>query len=164
MAGVQVVLRQPRQHDLLGARFVIAGQIALEATTARWTLTDAAEVVLGQGEMEPPRVPALFSHFQLVGLVAGQEVRGAPATLQVLPGVTQSGTNLVELAAIQVVAFTELRGWRVHVVERGDTLSRIARAAGRGTTAGDIFAANRHLFMNPDVIQPGQELRVPLLA
>ena len=53
-------------------------------------------------------------------------------------------------------------GFAVHIVEAGDTLSSIA-----DTFYGDpakfqiIFAANRDQLSDPDVIVPGQALRIP---
>lgn len=53
-------------------------------------------------------------------------------------------------------------GERSHTVGRGDTLSLIAKqfygSAGRWKT---IFEANRDQLDNPDLIHPGQTLRIP---
>jgi nucleoid-associated protein YgaU len=58
----------------------------------------------------------------------------------------------------------EVRGWsgRVHVVRRGDTLTRIARRY-YGTAAGyrTIYRANRHRVRNPNLIYPRQRLYIP---
>ena len=51
---------------------------------------------------------------------------------------------------------------RIITVRRGDTLSLIAkRAYGNPMMYSKIFAANPDLIKNPNMIFPGQKLRVP---
>jgi nucleoid-associated protein YgaU len=53
-------------------------------------------------------------------------------------------------------------GFAVHVVEPGDTLSAIAESFyGDPGKFRIIFAANRDVLDDPDVIVPGQTLRIP---
>ena len=53
-------------------------------------------------------------------------------------------------------------GYRVHVVRRGDTLSRIARENyGDPNRYHDIVRANPLVISNPDLIFPGQQLEIP---
>jgi len=58
----------------------------------------------------------------------------------------------------------EVRGWsaRVHVVRRGDTLSRISQryyGSARGVRA--IYRANRGRIRNPNLIYPRQRIYIP---
>jgi len=56
-------------------------------------------------------------------------------------------------------------GCRVHVVRRGDTLSAIARANyGNSSRYHDIVRANPLLISDPDLIFPGQQLKIPIGA
>jgi nucleoid-associated protein YgaU len=49
-----------------------------------------------------------------------------------------------------------------YVVVKGDTLSKIAqRAYGDGKKWRKIFEANKELIKDPDLIYPGQSLRIP---
>jgi nucleoid-associated protein YgaU len=49
-----------------------------------------------------------------------------------------------------------------HVVEAGDTLSKIAkRYYGDASLYMQIFEANRDQLKNPDLIKVGQKLRIP---
>src|SRR5687767_11095 len=49
-----------------------------------------------------------------------------------------------------------------YVVVKGDTLSKIAqRAYGDGNKWRKIFEANKELIKDPDLIYPGQSLRIP---
>ena len=51
---------------------------------------------------------------------------------------------------------------KVHDVQSGETLSAIAREHyGDGNAYNRIFEANRHQVQDPNVIFPGQVLRVP---
>ncbi|MEP5757563.1 MAG: LysM peptidoglycan-binding domain-containing protein, partial [Nitratireductor sp.] len=56
-------------------------------------------------------------------------------------------------------------GYRLHVVEAGDTLSKIARDAyGDAGLYQRIARANPQLISDPDLIVVGQELKVPIGA
>jgi nucleoid-associated protein YgaU len=51
---------------------------------------------------------------------------------------------------------------RTYTVVRGDNLSKIAKAIyGNANRWRDIFEANRDQLDNPDLIQPGQVLKLP---
>jgi nucleoid-associated protein YgaU len=51
---------------------------------------------------------------------------------------------------------------RTHVVVSGDSLSKIAkREYGDAQKWTKIYEANRNLIKDPDLIYPGQELRIP---
>jgi len=53
---------------------------------------------------------------------------------------------------------------RTHTVEKGDTLSHIAKAHyGKASKWRAIFDANRDLLDDPDKIQPGQVLTIPAI-
>lgn len=49
-----------------------------------------------------------------------------------------------------------------HTVERGDTLSAVAKKTlGSANRYTEIFEANKPMLSNPDKIYPGQVLRIP---
>ncbi len=51
---------------------------------------------------------------------------------------------------------------RTYTVERGDTLSHIAKQIyGKAGEWNAIFQANRDQLDDPDLIQPGQVLKIP---
>ena len=51
---------------------------------------------------------------------------------------------------------------RMHVVEKGDTLSAISKKYyGKSSDYMKIFNANKDLLKDPDHIYPGQKLRIP---
>ena len=52
-----------------------------------------------------------------------------------------------------------------HVVAKGDTLSKIAKAVyGNANKYTVIFEANKPMLKDPDKIYPGQVLRIPALG
>ena len=56
----------------------------------------------------------------------------------------------------------DVAGGSRYTVEKGDTLSHIAKAHyGKASQWRRIFAANRDLLADPDRIQPGQVLTIP---
>ena len=51
---------------------------------------------------------------------------------------------------------------KTYVVVEGDSLSKIARREyGDGNKWRTIYEANKHLINDPDLIYPGQELKIP---
>lgn len=53
-------------------------------------------------------------------------------------------------------------GQQTYVVEKGDTLSAIAQKFyGKASAWKQIFEANRDVLDNPDLIKPGQTLKLP---
>ncbi len=58
----------------------------------------------------------------------------------------------------------EVSSTRTYTVERGDTLSKIAKEMyGDAMTYPMIFEANKPMLTHPDKIYPGQVLRIPAL-
>ncbi|MFM7513380.1 MAG: peptidoglycan-binding protein LysM [Cyanobium sp.] len=69
------------------------------------------------------------------------------------------GVGQVEAVSLQRPAGNEST---FILVEKGDTLWGIAeRAYGNGARYTEIFAANREVIEDPDLIFPGQKLRIP---
>lgn len=53
-------------------------------------------------------------------------------------------------------------GSKTYVVAKGDSLSKIAkREYGDANKWRVIFEANKDIIKNPDMIHPGQELKIP---
>ena len=50
-----------------------------------------------------------------------------------------------------------------YVIQKGDTLSKIAKQyLGNAMDYPKIFEANREVIKDPDLIYPGQKIRIPL--
>ncbi len=72
----------------------------------------------------------------------------------------RSGGSSTAPAALQPTATTGLR--TTYVVVKGDSLSKIAeREYGDANKWRTIYEANTDLIKNPDLIYPGQELKIP---
>ncbi|QFT91337.1 LysM domain/BON superfamily protein [Roseovarius sp. THAF9] len=52
-------------------------------------------------------------------------------------------------------------GWQPYTVQAGDTLSSIAQSQYGNSDFQPIFEANQNILSSPDVIFPGQVLRIP---
>jgi hypothetical protein len=160
-----IEVRQPRPHDLIGRDFTIAGLASGFEGTVLWRLVETDGDVLGEGQVHGAGSMGVVDDFgHDVSLPPGAHARGSHVLLQVF-GDDPSGEHPpgLDLHQVRVTLFTELSGFRLHEVVRGDTLSAIARDHGQDTTVADVFEANRDTVMDPDRIFPGQVLRVPLL-
>jgi nucleoid-associated protein YgaU len=52
--------------------------------------------------------------------------------------------------------------FKTYVVQKGDSLSKIAKAEyGNANDWRRIFEANKDIIKNPDLIHPGQSLKIP---
>jgi LysM domain/Immunoglobulin-like domain of bacterial spore germination len=158
-----IEVRQPRDDDLIGRRFALAGfGTGFEGSVSWRLLREGA--VLAEGLVQKVGSMGVIEDFaQVVSLPAAVDARGAHVVLQVF-GADASGSHPpgTDLNEVRVTLFTGLTGWRLHEVVPGDTLSAIARDEGQGTRFGDVFEANRDILTDPDRIFPGQVLRVPL--
>jgi nucleoid-associated protein YgaU len=97
------------------------------------------------------------------------DVPGVPdnpqGTLEVFEFSAEDGSEINKVVR-RIVFGRSLRnpytGFAVHEVRSGDTLSKIAdHWYGDAGEFRTIFQANRHLLDDPDVIVPGQLLRIP---
>ena len=67
------------------------------------------------------------------------------------------------VSADQVQAPPQTGQIEYYVIQRGDTLSAIAKKfLGKASAYPKIFEANREVIKDPDLIYPGQKIRIPL--
>ena len=75
--------------------------------------------------------------------------------------------NVKGVAAVNDVYFyvpVEVEETKYYVVQSGDSLSKIAKEHyGNAMKYPEIFEANREVIKDPDLIYPGQKLRIPKL-
>ncbi len=96
----------------------------------------------------------------VIALNPGLLRRASPPDSPGYPVRVPAGTGRRCLAELKRVPAEERLTWRRHRVERGETLSGIARSY--GTTATDIAALNG--VRNPRLIRPGDQLLIPMPA
>lgn len=66
-------------------------------------------------------------------------------------------------ADVDVAAALEPQNIEYYVIQSGDSLSKIAKKYyGNGNDYPKIFEANREVIKDPDLIFPGQKIRIPL--
>ena len=73
--------------------------------------------------------------------------------------------GVTEVSAENIIAPGPAPGQRVeyYVILKGDTLSKIAKQyLGNAMDYPKIFEANREVIKDPDMIYPGQKIRIPL--
>ena len=67
--------------------------------------------------------------------------------------------------SVSVDSTEEIIGLRTYTVEKGDSLSKIAKEQlGNANAWKQIFEANRDVLDNPDRIFPGQVIKLPAQA
>jgi len=156
-----VRVRQPAKGDLVGRRFTVAGiGNGFEGTIVVRVLKGTR--VVAHASAQSSGGGFAIGEFSTTVTVNRPPRAGTKLTVRVF-GDTGEGGPGRPLREVEVVMFPDLAGWLLYRVERGDTLTGIvqqARDFGR-TTVAQVLAANPQIE-DPDVIRPGQNLRIPL--
>ncbi|MCU1433315.1 MAG: LysM peptidoglycan-binding protein [Pseudarthrobacter sp.] len=165
MAPRLIDVRQPKPNDVIGRDFTVAGFGTGFEATVLWQLLDIEGQSVARGNIQGAGSMGVIRDFGHQVSVGGYTARAAHMTLQVFgedaSGIHPPGTDL---NLVPVTLFTALEGFKLYEVQPGDTLTRITREQGQNTTVEDVFQANRDRINNPDLIFPGQILRIPLLT
>lgn len=99
---------------------------------------------------------------KVVTLRSAPSENAAPASQPITPAPAPAATPPARPAATPTADGPLPAGWRVHTVEKGQTLSGIAKAAyGRSALWTLIFEANRDVLDAPERVKPGLRLRLP---
>jgi nucleoid-associated protein YgaU len=157
-------VRQPAAGDLVGRQFTVTGIGTGFEGTIGIRLLNRAGKVISTGFAQSVGGMAAIGEFTTTMKVTSPPRAGTPLKLQVFgdnPGPGPGpGSDLRE---VEVIMYPDLIGWLLYRVESGDTLTGIVRKArdfGK-TTVPQIVAANAQI-KDPDVIQTGWKLRIPL--
>ncbi len=158
-----ISVRHPRAHDIVDDPVEVAGVGTGFEGTLQARLRNAGGNEIAQRHFDAGGTGIWGNFFFRI------DVPSVPArargTLEVYEVSAEDGSE-INKRVIPIVFGRALvdpfHGFTVHTVEPGDTLSAIA-----DTFYGDpakfkvIFAANRNQLDDPDVIVPGQVLRIP---
>lgn len=123
---------------------------------------EAAEKIKESIEEANPGIQDLNVEFNdgQVSLSGTAESADAMEKAVLMAGNVQ-GVELV--AADNVAAPAQTAQVEYYVIQSGDTLSGIAKQfLGNGSAYPKIFEANREVIKDPNLIYPGQKIRIPL--
>src|ERR1700759_2575752 len=159
-----IKVRQPARDDLVGRQFTVAGIGTGFEGTIGMRLLNRAGKVIATGFANSSGGMALIGEFSATLKVKNPPRAGTPVKLQGFgdnPGPGKGpGSDLRE---VELIMFPDLMGYLFYRVEKGDTLTGIVRKArdfGR-TSVAQIVAANSQI-KDPDLIQVGWRLRIPI--
>lgn len=161
MTRSQFRLDQPRANDLVGDPVLLAGMGGgFEATLDVRVLGAAGQVVVETFAVSSNLISAWQSSVLLPESFSDTRgvVEVGPSTGADDP---QPRVSVPVFFGSRIVA--DYRSYVLHVVRSGETLSGIAASTPLYSGSGfqGIFEANADILSDPDLIHPGQVLRIP---
>jgi nucleoid-associated protein YgaU len=123
---------------------------------------DPAEKIKQQIEADNPGIKDLDVSFEDGKVVLSGDAESADA-LEKTVLIAGNVQGVSEVTADAVSAPQQQAKVEYYTVESGDTLSGIAkRFLGNASDYPKIFEANREVIKDPNLIYPGQKIRIPL--
>jgi len=155
---------QPRQFDLVGSPILIAGVGTGFEATLNYRIHEGHDEVTGYFNVGGGT--GEHAQYQLQIDVGGAAFALDRLFVEVYEVSAADGSEINKVV-VPVVLGTRIVsgyiGYREHVVVRGDTLWAIAQANyGNGNQFPLIVRANPNLITDPDLIFPGQVLKIPI--
>lgn len=125
---------------------------------------DPAEVIQKHIEEDNPGVENLHVEVEDGVATVSGEAKDQPAFEKaVLMAGNVLGIKEVQADELKPEEIETIEEVEFYTIEKGDTLWAIAKNhLGDGNKYNDIFAANREVIKDPDLIYPGQKIRIPL--
>jgi nucleoid-associated protein YgaU len=125
---------------------------------------DPAEVIKKHIEEDNPGVKDLHVEVEDgVATVSGEAKDQSAFEKAVLMAGNVFGIKEVKADELKPEEIETIEEVEFYTIEKGDTLWAIAKKhLGDGNKYNDIFAANREVIKDPDLIYPGQKIRIPL--
>jgi len=131
---------------------------------------NAGKSLFGSADAAEPTVEGLQAELDELGLDAtGLDISVDGDTVKVDGNAVDQETKekiILAMGNVEGIAAVEDNaggGGTFHTVEKGDTLWAIAeKTMGNGTKYTEIFEANKPMLTDPDLIYPGQVLRIPV--
>lgn len=157
MSNYDLSVRQPAPGDIVGSWLAIAACGTAFEASWEWRLTAGSEM-LAKGYFQAGST-GIMGTFAYEAQVEGVTYTG-PATFE-FNGDT--GKENPDFVSVPVVVVPGASGYVPYQVKEGDTLTKIVRDnpwSSPITTVEAIVAANE--LSNPDYIEVGQELRIPV--
>ncbi len=125
---------------------------------------DPAEVIQKHIEEDNPGVENLHVEVEDgVATVSGEAKDQSAFEKAVLMAGNIFGIKEVKADELKPEEIETIEEVEFYTIEKGDTLWAIAKKhLGDGNKYNDIFVANREVIKDPDLIYPGQKIRIPL--
>jgi len=162
-----VRVRQPRENDVVGDRFVVAGIGAGFEGTIGIRVLGPGGRVLATDSAQSSGGGIGVGDFSTRVRVPDPPPAGTVLTLQVFgdnPGLPDEGPSPgFNTRELKVICFPGSHGFLIYRVQSGDTLTGVVRKLKQFTkvTVGQIVKANPRIE-DPDRIKVGWRLRVPI--
>ena len=159
-----ILVQQPQPFDLVGDPIQIAGLSVTFEATVQWELSEGHDMLSGfftggggvavrqfQSSITGIDGTAMKQPLMLLTLFSESAADGSRRDETTIP---------IIYGPLLVDAF---EGYRIYVVQAGDTLSSIAAANyGDASRWPTIHVANQHLVPDANLIFVGQQLRIPV--
>lgn len=160
---MSIRLDMPRAFDLVGSPVQIGGIGTGFEATINYRIHDGHDevtgfITVGGGTGE-------HAQFQKRVGVGRASFRLDRVFVEVFEVSADDGSELHKVTRPVFLGSRIVRGYigfREHTVKSGDTLTKIARRHYGTDDFQPIFRANRHILDDPDLIHPGQLLRIPI--
>lgn len=163
-----VRLRQPVDNELVGRRFLVTGVGAGFEGTIGIRVLGPKGKVLATDSAQSSGGGIGIGEFSTRVKVDDPPRAGTRLTVQVFgdnPGLPDEGPSPgFNLREVEVIIFPDMQGWLLYRVESGDTLTGVIRKLKNftRTTVKQIQAANPKKITDPDHIEVGWRLRIPI--
>ena len=152
-------IQQPQPFDLVDSRILIAG------TAAAFEGTLSIRVTEGHDEYASFATVGSMGLKQFQGFIDIPDTHSFQLDRLFLTLADDTGNENGPSVLIPVLfgpmILPGYGGWRPYTVQSGDTLTKIAQAEYGNSDFQPIFRANQHILTSPDLIFPGQILRIP---
>lgn len=157
--SVTLDIQQPQPFDLVGSEILIAGNAAgFEGTLS-------VRVTEGHDEFSGTLNVGSLGLRQFQGSITIPDTNAFKLTRVFLSiaddGATADGPSVLIPVLFGPLILPGYRGWQPYTVQAGDTLTSIAQAQYGNPDFQPILQANQHIVTDPDLIFPGQVLRIP---
>ena len=159
---MSIRMDQPRPFDLVGSPVMIAGIGSGFEATINFRVHDGHDevtgpITVGGGTGE-------HAQFQAKAKVGGAAFQLDRVFVEVFEVSAKDGSELHKVTRPVLLGSRMVTGryigYREHAVKKGDTLTKIARKHKVGVDR--LVRANAHEISDPDLIHPGQVVRIPI--
>lgn len=155
---------QPRPYDLVGSPLLIGGIGNGFEATLQYRIHEGHDEVAGHFNVGGGT--GEHGQFQLAVEVSGAAFALDRLFVEIFEESARDGSEINKVIVPVIYGpriVAGYVGYRLHTVAAGETLSAIARQHyGDAGRYHDIVRANPIAIDNPDLIFPGQQLRVPI--